>query len=180
MPRNAVHASSQAAVDLRAGETIEVRSGQEILATLDEDGKLDGLPFMPEMLQYCGKRFRVSKRADKTCDNIGPWSLRRMQRAVHLTDLRCDGQAHGGCQAGCLLFWKEAWLARVASDEPLRASVASTAGHGVRCTTAGLLRATSKGAESAASTDSDIFVCQTTKTGEFWSPGHILSHVESR
>jgi len=27
--------------------------------------------------------------------------------------LRCDGAAHGDCQAGCLLFWKEAWLERV-------------------------------------------------------------------
>jgi hypothetical protein len=35
-----------------------------------------------------------------------------MDRAVHL-DLRCDGSAHDGCQAGCLLFWKEAWLRRV-------------------------------------------------------------------
>ena len=24
--------------------------------------------------------------------------------------VRCDGAAHGGCQAGCLIFWKEAWL----------------------------------------------------------------------
>jgi hypothetical protein len=24
--------------------------------------------------------------------------------------MRCDGQAYGGCQASCLIFWKEAWL----------------------------------------------------------------------
>ena len=40
----------------------------------------------------------------------------RMRNAVHLEGLRCDGQAHGGCQAGCLLYWKEAWLRRVPSD----------------------------------------------------------------
>src|SRR5215475_13657598 len=34
---------------LRPGEMIEVRSLPEILATLDERGCLDGLPFMPEM-----------------------------------------------------------------------------------------------------------------------------------
>jgi hypothetical protein len=33
-----------------------------------------------------------------------------MTDTVHLSDLRCDGSAHAGCQAGCLLFWKEAWL----------------------------------------------------------------------
>jgi hypothetical protein len=32
---------------LGIGELVEVRSAQEILATLDENGELDGLPFMP-------------------------------------------------------------------------------------------------------------------------------------
>src|SRR5206468_6729990 len=26
---------------------------------------------------------------------------------------RCDGEANGGCQAACLLFWKDAWVKRV-------------------------------------------------------------------
>jgi hypothetical protein len=36
-----------------------------------------------------------------------------MSNAVHLEGLRCDGASHGGCQALCLLYWKEAWLERV-------------------------------------------------------------------
>src|SRR5262249_17430198 len=36
-----------------------------------------------------------------------------MPSAVLLDDLRCDGSAHDGCQAGCRLYWKEAWLRRV-------------------------------------------------------------------
>ena len=95
---------------LRAGDTVEVRSEQEILRTLDEDGKLDGLPFMPEMLGFCGQRYRVRARAHKACDTIDWQQYRRMENAVHLEELRCDGSAHGGFQAGCLLFWKEAWL----------------------------------------------------------------------
>ena len=35
---------------LRPGDVVEVRSATEILATLDEDGSLDAVPFMPEML----------------------------------------------------------------------------------------------------------------------------------
>src|SRR5712664_852458 len=103
-------------LNLLAGELIEVRSREEILSTLDPTGKLDAMPFMPEMLQYCGKRFRVFKRADKTCDNIKQWSLRRVKNAVHLTGLRCDGTSHGNCDAGCLLFWNEAWLKKVDLD----------------------------------------------------------------
>ena len=57
-----------ASLNLKAGEWVEVRSQEEILATLDGNGRLENLPFMPEMLQQCGKRFRVFKRADKTCE----------------------------------------------------------------------------------------------------------------
>jgi hypothetical protein len=64
------------------------------------------------MLQYCGRQFRVSKRADKTCDTIEKYVGRRMYRTVHLEQLRCDGCGHDDCQAGCLTFWKEAWLKR--------------------------------------------------------------------
>lgn len=97
----------------RAGDCVEVKSAREILATLDHRGMLDALPFMPEMLQYCGGRFRVFKSAHKTCDTIENYKVpRRMANAVHL-ELRCDGAAHGGCQAECLIFWKAAWLRRV-------------------------------------------------------------------
>jgi hypothetical protein len=97
---------------------VEVRSAAEILATLDEKGELDNLPFMPEMLQFCGKRLTVHKVAHKLCDTISRSGLRWMNNAVHLTGVRCDGQAHGGCQTACSLYWKEAWLRRVTDDQP--------------------------------------------------------------
>ena len=104
--------STQARVlGLKPGELVRVRSAREIFDTLDEHGRLDGLPFMPEMVAYCGRTFPVDKRADKTCDGLG--QLRRMEHAVHLANVRCDGAAHGGCQAACLTYWKEAWLERV-------------------------------------------------------------------
>jgi len=43
---------------LRSGEWVQVRTKEEILATLDLNGRLDELPFMPEMLQYCGMTMR--------------------------------------------------------------------------------------------------------------------------
>jgi hypothetical protein len=98
---------------IRAGEWVEVLGKEEILGTLDKKGMFDHLPFMPEMFQYCGQRFRVFKRAHKTCYPPSGLGGRRMERAVHLEDVRCDGQAHGGCQAGCLVFWKETWLKRL-------------------------------------------------------------------
>jgi hypothetical protein len=95
---------------LRAGDWVEVRSKAEILATLDESGMLGGMPFMPEMLKYCGQRFRVQAIAHKTCDTATKTGGRSLDAAVHLEELRCDGSAHGGCQAECLIFWQEGWL----------------------------------------------------------------------
>lgn len=95
----------------RAGDPVRVRDVERILATLDANGRLDGLPFMPEMIVYAGQATTVYKRADKTCDTINmSGTTRRMKNSVHLTGARCDGSAHGGCQAGCLLFFKEEWL----------------------------------------------------------------------
>lgn len=94
---------------LRAGDWVEVRSQEEILSTLDKKGQLEGLPFMPQMFQYCGKKFEIYKIAHKTCDTVRPVRGARVSNAVHL-NIRCDGVAYGGCQAACLIFWKNVWL----------------------------------------------------------------------
>jgi len=98
---------------LRVGDIVEVRSAEEIAQTLDENGTVDGMPFMPEMLQYCGRTMRVGKRAHKTCDPALGIGGRKMSDTVHLENIRCNGSAHDACEAGCLIFWKEAWLRRI-------------------------------------------------------------------
>jgi hypothetical protein len=97
---------------------VEVRSAGEILRTLDERGALDALPFMPEMVAYCGRRFAVERRTEKVCDTIQYSGSRRLGDCVFLDDVRCDGAGHDGCQAECRLYWKEAWLKRVEPGEP--------------------------------------------------------------
>jgi hypothetical protein len=101
---------------LRPGDVVEVKSPDEILATLDGDAALGSMPFMPEMLRHAGRRYTVSRRVDKICDTVTATGSRRMYSTVYLNDLRCDGSAHGGCQAGCKLYWKEDWLRRVDDD----------------------------------------------------------------
>jgi hypothetical protein len=100
----------------RAGDRVIVRSPQEILSTLDADGTLHGLPFMAEMLESCGKSFRVERRAEKTCVDVSllpsTYPNRRFPEndVVFLDGLRCDGQGHDGCGRACKIFWKEDWL----------------------------------------------------------------------
>jgi hypothetical protein len=102
-------------MNLRVGDTVEVKSCEEILSTLDSKGTLEALPFMPEMLKYCGKQYKVYKRADKTSHYITlpDYRSRRMYRTVHLEGLRCDGEYHDACDALCLLYWKEVWLKKI-------------------------------------------------------------------
>jgi hypothetical protein len=143
---------------LRVGEWVEVRSAAEILGTLDEANALDGLPFMPEMIQYCGRRFRVYKSAHKTCDTINNYTIRQMEDAVHLEGLRCDGEAHGGCQAACLLFWKDAWLKRAAGPHSETSSPAHP--HRTSADFVPLYRSTR--IDSAAGDGDERYRCQAT------------------
>jgi len=107
---------SQSRPSWRVGDLVEVRSREEILATLDSEGKLDGVPFMPEMAEHCGGRFRVHRRAEKVFLDHH-FYVAGLKGAVLLEGVRCDGASHGGCQMGCLLFWKEAWLKPVDAPE---------------------------------------------------------------
>lgn len=95
---------------LLPGHWVEVLPARDIAAGLDANGRLEGLPFMPEMLRHCGRRFRVALRAERACAHPSPAPLRRLAGTVTLEGLRCDGTAHAGCQLGCMLLWKEAWL----------------------------------------------------------------------
>ena len=156
---------------LRAGEWVEVRSKQEILSTLDKQARLDGMPFMPEMFRHCGGRFRVSKRAAKSCDTVQTGEGRRVDDAVHLEGLRCDGSAHGDCQALCLFWWREAWLKRV--DDRASSDASKTApDRPTRCREEDVIRH----AKIPGFISADVYSCQVTRLLEFthgmrwWDP----------
>jgi hypothetical protein len=147
---------------LRAGDGVVVRPLHEILATLDERGALEGVPFMPEMAAHCGQRFEVWKRADKTCDEGRGGAIRRLKGTVHLKELRCDGSAHGACDAGCLFFWKEGWLKKLDEAGDIVLGVA-----GPRCTMEKLLRLTRRRAGDAIEKGKEVFSCQATELQAF-------------
>ncbi len=164
--------------ELHAGEWVQVRSKAEILQTLDKNGQLEGLPFMPEMFASCGARFRVFKRAHKTCDPPNGKGGRRMLHAVHLEGIRCTGEAHDGCEARCLIFWKEAWLTRIDSDiqpaveigEPLPQNRLETS---CLCTEQDVIAGTRVRPKQ---TDDITFICQSTQLPQateslhWWDP----------
>jgi len=107
--------SSEKVMPFRAGEWIQVKEWEEIAQTLDADGTLDGLPFMPEMLESCGRQYQVLRYAGQLCvEAPGGIFLSRVfakpDDIVLLNGVRCSGQSHDGCQRSCMIFWKTAWL----------------------------------------------------------------------
>jgi hypothetical protein len=147
---------------LQAGDWVEVRSKEEILATLDRNGRLEGLPFMPQMFHYCGRRFRVYQRAHKTCDTIASGRSLKVPGGIHL-DLRCDGKSYGGCQAACLIFWKDAWLKLVKSH-----AVPTETPRGTGCSEADVDRTTRADARKPG--EVPRYSCQATELLKFTTP----------
>ncbi len=165
-----------------SGDDVVVRSREEILATLDESGCLDGVPFMPEMLKFCGSRMRVYKRAHKTCDYVtSTGSIRQLADSVHLDGARCDGQSHGGCEARCLLFWKTAWVTPAGEEDAgVKATVVNTV---APCSVQNLADACR---EPRAETDAQSkYRCQATLLPTFttpigkWELGHYIEDYRS-
>ena len=108
---------NQRSAILRPGDFVEVKAPEEILQTLDGDGASDHLPFMPEMLAFCGQRFHVSARVEMTCASgmLSPRAF-KTNDVVTLDAVRCSGASHDGCQKACIIFWRDAWLRKV--DNP--------------------------------------------------------------
>lgn len=171
----------------KIGDWVEIKSKEEILSTLDENGCIDGMPFMPEMLQFCGKRFRVYKSAHKTCDYSGPEIRSRwLENTIHL-ETRCDGSAHDGCQAGCLLYWNTAWLKPVSgpsSDSTYSAAPAlhNTQTASMKCSEADLWKKTTL---PQVDNGPPTYFCQTTeipaatKDLEWWDIRQYLKDYTS-
>ncbi len=156
-------------MNLHAGDWLTIRTKDEILATLDTQGCCNGLPFMPQMFEYCGQRFRVYKRAHKTCDTVNKTGGRRIEDCVHL-DLRCDGEVYGGCQAACLLFWHTSWIDHD-SDDPMPTATnvglveSKTNGEDEACTEGDVSRATR--VENTDESVKVVYRCQATQLPAF-------------
>jgi hypothetical protein len=132
------------------------------------------MPFMPEMFAFVGKRLRVYKRAHKTCDTVNDFKGRKLKDSVHLDHARCDGRAHGGCEAGCLMFWKTAWLRRASEAEDPSGLThhhveGSKGAAGHACSETDILSAVVR-TDCSGGVDRPAYVCQATLLPAFTAP----------
>jgi hypothetical protein len=99
-------------LNLKAGEMVRVRSKEEILATLNTEGKLKGCSFLNVMLPYCGTIQKVFKPVVRFVDERD-YKIKNACGIVLLEDVMCTGtEFYGNCDRSCLFFWREEWLER--------------------------------------------------------------------
>jgi len=98
---------------LKAGDLVQVRSKEEIQATLNYWKQLKGCTFMAEMWPYCGTVQRVLKPMERFVDER---DLRAKKCAgiILLEGAMCQGTAgFGRCDRSCFFFWREEWLEKI-------------------------------------------------------------------
>ena len=106
------------------GQMVWVRSYESIVETLDDNAKLGGLLFAPEMTNYCDRPSRITGLPTHTCvEGLG---MRGLQDIVFLDDLHCDGEFHDGCRRECRLFWHVDWLTDQKPEFPVEKIRATT------------------------------------------------------
>jgi hypothetical protein len=114
---SAIQDSAKYRLGLGAGDWVRVKSQADIRATLDDDGRCEGLGYMDACMdRYCGGTYKVLKRVDKFYDERAQRML-KVKNTVLLDGVYCEAPSHAvtpwaGCQRMCFLFWKEAWLER--------------------------------------------------------------------
>jgi hypothetical protein len=157
---------------LLPGDWVEVRPTSEIVATLDAGGALQGLPFMPEMLPFAGRRFKVVQCAERTCVHPPQIPFPKLADSVVLEGLRCDGSLHGGCELACMFLWKESWL-RPADD-------GSSGGNPPPHDPIPELEVRRPGHPEAFVCQATELLAATTPGPPIWSPGQYVDFIRDR
>jgi hypothetical protein len=129
LPEGAAYPSSE--LGLVPGDYVKVKSYEEILQTLDRNGKNKGMYFDAEMVPACGRVVRVRSRIDKFLDEKTGKLVRLKTPAVILDDVFCEGR-YSDCRMFCprsiYSWWREVWLERVPSESVPPAKAAKSPG----------------------------------------------------
>ena len=104
---------------LYRGDLVDVRSPSgEFSRRLTNSAHSPVFRSCPRWLSIAAGISRWTAGRTRICDTVNYTGSRRIPNTVLLENLRCDGSGHDGCQAECRIFWKEAWLRKVAPGAP--------------------------------------------------------------
>jgi hypothetical protein len=104
-----------ARLDLQPGEWVQVKSYDEILATLNANNKNRGLWFDAEMVKYCNGVYKVLCRVERIIDPKSGTMLKLENDCLTLDGVTTRGDHHRFYPQNEYPFWREIWLRRAAS-----------------------------------------------------------------
>jgi hypothetical protein len=99
-------------LDLQPGELVQVRSKEEIMATLDKDRRNRGLWFDVEMLPYCGGIYRVLRRVNCIIEEKTGKMITMKNPCIVLEGVVCRSDFNRLCPRAIYPYWREVWLRR--------------------------------------------------------------------
>ena len=97
------------------GDTVRVRSAEEITRTLDPLNRLEGCLFMDQMYDYCNGKFTVIKVVKHIFDERECKIRRTLVPLYILKNLICHGKSPAldyTCDHSCFFLWHEQWLSK--------------------------------------------------------------------
>ena len=160
LPDNTMESSPQR---FRVGDRVQVASAEVVLSTLDANCRFEGLPFMPQMVPFCGQELTVTRWVNNVCYPVQSGAdYGNLTSSVLLNVNRCDGVSFGGCQMACPLIWKTKWLSPIAGSTKANS-----------CTNATEAMKQLKNLASANAMNSGLASCQATQL-------HQITHKRNR
>jgi hypothetical protein len=105
------HRTPNEQLGLSPGDTVAVRTKDQIIATLDREGKNRGLEFAAEMTPLCGSTHRVQGKISRVIlEQTG--EMKEIRDTVTLAGAYCDGIDRRFCPRKNVFMWREIWLER--------------------------------------------------------------------
>lgn len=102
-----------AAIRLKPGDLVKIKSKVEILKTLNGWKQFEGCRFIDEMIQYCGTKGKVFKIVQHILDER-EMKIKKCKNVVILEGVVCNGAwPFRECDRSCYFLWKEAWLTKI-------------------------------------------------------------------
>ena len=108
-------------LNLQAGETVRVKSHDEILKTVNAESKNRGMWWDAEFVPYCGGTYKVLRRVTKIIEEKHGRMVQMKNPCIILEDVVCKAR-YSNCRMFCpreiYPYWREVWLERIDASKP--------------------------------------------------------------
>jgi hypothetical protein len=109
-----------ARLNLKPGEKVRIKSKEEIVQTIDWQGRNRGLYYDIEMSRYCGSVVTVRSVVTQIINELTGEMLHMKEPCIILEGVVCNSEYSDNrlmCPRSFPSFWREIWLERVEGNQ---------------------------------------------------------------